>query len=151
MSSWTVALQAPLSMKFSRQEYQSGLPFPSPGDLTDLRDQTFISCLGGSFFTAEPPGKLASINRDINFILEEWNLSKYLKEERVSWNTWERASQEEGTASAKSNAWCHVRVARFWCGCRRGSCGERESPPRVCRIFSSISKNDFCLFVTPTY
>ena len=30
---WTVALQAPLSMEFSRQEYWSGLPFPSPGDL----------------------------------------------------------------------------------------------------------------------
>ena len=32
---WTVAHQAPLSMGFSRQEYQSGLPFPSPGDLPD--------------------------------------------------------------------------------------------------------------------
>ena len=30
---WTVAYQAPLSMGFSRQEYWSGLPFPSPGDL----------------------------------------------------------------------------------------------------------------------
>ena len=30
---WTVAHQAPLSMGFSRQEYWSGLPFPSPGDL----------------------------------------------------------------------------------------------------------------------
>ena len=29
---WTVARQAPLSMEFSRQEYWSGLPFPSPGD-----------------------------------------------------------------------------------------------------------------------
>ena len=30
--SWTIALQVPLSMGFSRQEYWSGLPFPSPGD-----------------------------------------------------------------------------------------------------------------------
>ena len=30
---WTVAYQAPLSMEFSMQEYWSGLPFPSPGDL----------------------------------------------------------------------------------------------------------------------
>ena len=30
---WVVAHQAPLSMRFSRQEYWSGLPFPSPGDL----------------------------------------------------------------------------------------------------------------------
>ena len=32
---WTVAYQAPLSMGFSRQEYWSGLPFPSPEDLPD--------------------------------------------------------------------------------------------------------------------
>ena len=32
---WTVALQAPLSMGFSRQEYWSGLPGPPPGDLPD--------------------------------------------------------------------------------------------------------------------
>ena len=32
---WTVALQAPLSIGFSRQEHWSGLPFPSPGDLTN--------------------------------------------------------------------------------------------------------------------
>ena len=32
---WTVAHQTPLSMRFSRQEYYSGLPFPSPGDLPD--------------------------------------------------------------------------------------------------------------------
>ena len=34
---WTVAHQAPLSMGFSRQEYCSGLLFPSPGDLPDPR------------------------------------------------------------------------------------------------------------------
>ena len=32
---WTVAHQVPLSVEFSRQEYWSGLPFPSPGDLPD--------------------------------------------------------------------------------------------------------------------
>ena len=32
---WTVAYRAPQSMGFSRQEYWSGLPFPSPGDLLD--------------------------------------------------------------------------------------------------------------------
>ena len=33
--SWTVACQAPLPVEFSRQEYWSELPFPSPGDLAD--------------------------------------------------------------------------------------------------------------------
>ena len=41
---WTLAHQAPLSMGFSRQEYWSGLPFPSPGDLPDPEDQTHVSC-----------------------------------------------------------------------------------------------------------
>ena len=35
-SPWTVACQVSLTMEFSRQEYWSGLPFPSPGDLPDL-------------------------------------------------------------------------------------------------------------------
>ena len=35
MTPWTVARQVPLSMEFSRQEYWSGLPFPSPEDLPD--------------------------------------------------------------------------------------------------------------------
>ena len=36
---WTIACQAPLSMGFSRQEYWTGLPFPSPGDLPDQRTE----------------------------------------------------------------------------------------------------------------
>ena len=54
---WTVAHQAPLSMGFSRQEYQSGLPFPSPGNLLDPGIELASAVLTGRFFTAEPPGK----------------------------------------------------------------------------------------------
>ena len=53
----TVALQAPLSMGFSRQEYCSVLPFPSPGDILDPGIETMSHILAGGFFTAEPPGK----------------------------------------------------------------------------------------------
>ena len=49
---WTVAHQAPLSMGFPRQEYWSGLPFPSPGGSYQPGDQTHI-CFAGGFFTAE--------------------------------------------------------------------------------------------------
>ena len=45
MTPWTVALQDPLSMGFLRQEFWSGLPFPSPGE------QTQVSCTVGRFFT----------------------------------------------------------------------------------------------------
>ena len=43
---WTVARQAPLSVRFSRQEYWSGLPCPAPGDLPNPGDQTSVSCTG---------------------------------------------------------------------------------------------------------
>ena len=54
---WTVARQDPLSMEFSRQEYWSGLPFPSPGDLPNLRIKLISPALAGRCFTTEPPGK----------------------------------------------------------------------------------------------
>ena len=49
---WTEARQVPLSMGFSRQEYWSGLPFPSPGDLSDPGIKP-VSCL--AFFATQPP------------------------------------------------------------------------------------------------
>ena len=42
---WTVARQVPLSMEFPRQEYWSGLPFPSPGDLPDTEIKPMSSAL----------------------------------------------------------------------------------------------------------
>ena len=57
---WTVAHQAPLSMGPSRQEYWNGLPFPTPGDLSDpgILPVSLVSpALAGGFFTTEPPGK----------------------------------------------------------------------------------------------
>ena len=51
---WTVARQAPLSMEFSRQEYWSELPFPSPGDFPNpgIEPKSFMSpALAGRFFT----------------------------------------------------------------------------------------------------
>ena len=42
---WTVACQASLSMEFSRQEYWSGLPGPPPGESSQPRDQTRVSCI----------------------------------------------------------------------------------------------------------
>ena len=53
---WTVAHQASLFMGFPRQEFWSGLPFPSPGDLPDLGIKPASPELAGGFFTTEPPG-----------------------------------------------------------------------------------------------
>ena len=57
---WTVAHQALLSMGFSRQEYWSGLPFSSPGDLADPGIEPVslsFPALAGGFFITEPSGK----------------------------------------------------------------------------------------------
>ena len=51
---WIVAHQAPVSMEFSRQEYWSGLPFPTPGDLPDLGIESVslvFPALAGGFCT----------------------------------------------------------------------------------------------------
>ena len=53
---WTVAYQASLSMGFSRQEYWSGLPLPSPGDLPDPGIEPGSPASEADALTSEPPG-----------------------------------------------------------------------------------------------
>ena len=54
---WTVTHQAPLSMEFSRQEYCTGLLFPSLRDLPDPEIEPLFPTLADRFFITEPPGK----------------------------------------------------------------------------------------------
>ena len=54
---WTVAHKAPLSLGFLRQEYRSGLPFPSPGNLPNPGMELESPALTGTLFTPESPGK----------------------------------------------------------------------------------------------
>ena len=57
MTTWAVAHQAPLSVAFPRQEYWSGLPFPSPGDLPDPGIEPRSPTLQVDSLLSEPPGK----------------------------------------------------------------------------------------------
>ena len=59
---WMVAYQAPWSMGFSRQEYWSGLPFPSPGDLPNPGTELGSPALQIDALPSEPPGKSRSSN-----------------------------------------------------------------------------------------
>ena len=63
---WTAALQAPPSMGFSRQEYWSGLPFPSPGDLPNPRIEPRSLALQAHSLPSESPEK-PSVNVHIFF------------------------------------------------------------------------------------
>ena len=54
---WTVAYQAPPAIGFSRQEFWSGLPLPSPGDLPNPGIKPRSSALQANSLQSEPPGK----------------------------------------------------------------------------------------------
>ena len=63
-TSWIVAYQAPLSKRFPRQEYWSGLPFPSPGDIPGMGRQgmaTHSSTLAWRIPRTDEPGRLQSL------------------------------------------------------------------------------------------
>ena len=67
----TIALQAPLSMRFSRQEWWSGLPWPSPGDLSDpgIEPMSLMTpALAGKFFTASTTWE-ASFSSELSSIM----------------------------------------------------------------------------------
>ena len=80
---WTVACQAPLSMEFSRQEYWSGLPFPSSGDLPDpgIKSRSsvlqVVSSIAGRFF----------------FFFTNWAIREVLREYYTKWNKSDRWRQ----------------------------------------------------------
>ena len=79
---WTIAYQAPLSMEFSRQEYWSGLLFPSPGDLPDPGIEPRSPTLQADASPSEPPGKPllkpSFIQRERNFLLRyKWHTTLY--------------------------------------------------------------------------
>ena len=61
MTPWTVALQAPPSVGFPRQEHWSGLPFPSPGDLPDPGIKPRFPALEDQFFTTSAAWKAPCI------------------------------------------------------------------------------------------
>ena len=68
---WTVAYQAPPPMGFSRQEYWSGFPFPSPEDLPNPRIEPWSLILQADTLPSEPPG-----NELINLISDSSAFSK---------------------------------------------------------------------------
>ena len=93
MTPWTVAYQASLSMGFSRQEYWSGLPFPSPGDLPDPGIEPGSPALQADALPSEPPGKSpdneekknnqgsprhAKFKRLVLHNREMWTIGKYM-------------------------------------------------------------------------
>ena len=89
---WTVICQAPLSMGFPRQEYWSGLPFPSPGYLSNPGIEPNSPALAGGFFTTEPQGKPKLYIQYIQFCVYlnkaalKTKANSYMKIKQYPWN-----------------------------------------------------------------
>ena len=77
---WIVAHQAPLPMKFSRKEYWTGLPFPSPGDVPNPEIEHRSPALQVDSLPSEPPGKPLQEGRR----LQTWMISKG----KLSYHSW---------------------------------------------------------------
>ena len=75
---WTLARQAPLPMGFSRQEYWSGLLFPSPGDLSNTGIEPGSPALQAVSLLTKPPGKPNGSASSICFFLLSRSLSLHL-------------------------------------------------------------------------
>ena len=71
LTPWTDSCQAPLSIGFPRQEYWSGLLFPSPGDLSQPGMELASPALAGGFFTTEPSGKPNVVVSSIDYLICE--------------------------------------------------------------------------------
>ena len=63
VTTWSVALQALLSMGFPRQEYWSGLPFPTPGDLPNPGIEPWSPALQADSLVSESPGKVLQASK----------------------------------------------------------------------------------------
>ena len=95
------ACQAPLSMGFSRQEYWSGLPFPSPGDLPDSGIEPRSPALADRFFTIEPCGK--------PYIKSQ---AREIKRNRILYDTPPRVMETK----TKINKWDLIKLKSFCTG-----------------------------------
>ena len=104
---WTVALQAPLPMEFSKQEYWSGLPFPSPGELPNLGIEPKSFTLQADSLLSKPPGKPYDKPRQC------------IKEQRHHFANKDPYSQSYGFSSSHVWIWNldhkEARVLKNWC------------------------------------
>ena len=106
---WIVAHQASLSLGFSRQEYWSGLPSPSSGDLPDPGIEPTSPALAGGLFATGPPGKLVWVPKTAIRLFANKNTSftsSFLVRGpegwcfKIRWNQMQAFNSKKGVASA---------------------------------------------------
>ena len=109
---WTIACQVPQSPGFTRQEYLSGLPFPSPGDFLDPRSNLHISCAGRQIFypwvTREAPLEAQSLGKtnlkDINtaYVVQDNSPAPWAEMELFQQSAWGHRKSHQTSKSCAS-------------------------------------------------
>ena len=107
---WTVAYQAPLSLGFSRQEYWSGLPFSSPGDLPNPGIEPRSPVLQADALPSEPPGKHINSKPQGNS-LRKIRLSLFYRYEKAKFKNTSLASTVGQTKSGCPKLACPFSLA----------------------------------------
>ena len=113
----TVAYQALLSMGFPRQEYWSGLPFPSPRDLPDPGTEATSSTLTGKFFTINLPGKVLvaqsclTLCDPMDYSLPSFSVHGILQARILEWVA---IPFSRGSSRARNHAWVFYIAGRFF-------------------------------------
>ena len=82
---WTIAYQSPSSMEFSRQEYWSGLPFSSPGDLPNPGIEPGSPALQADTLPSGPPGKRWTIKKAEHRRIDAFELWRWTRLLKVPW------------------------------------------------------------------
>ena len=119
---WTVPARLLCPWGFSRQEYWSGLPFPSPGHLPNPRFEPASPTLAGRFFTTEPPGKPILVSSLIH----------------ICWIT-ERCAEKEWVES------CVIEISKdghiHWPQGKKGSTFKRKDETQTSHVGRDVSTN----------
>ena len=107
MTPWTVAFQASPSMRFSRQEYWSGLPFPSPGDLPNPEIEPGSPALQADALPSEPPGKPHAYNSAplTSLVAQTVKRLPTMQEAWVRSLGWDAPLEEEMATHSSTFAW----------------------------------------------
>ena len=96
---------------FSKLEYWSGLPFPTPGDLLDPGIEFASPALAGRFFTTEPPGKLSLILSSVQFSCSVLSDSLWPPESQHARPPCPSPSPGIHSSSCPSSRWCHPAIS----------------------------------------
>ena len=142
MTPWTIALQAPMSMEFSRQQYWSRSPFPSPGNLSNPGIEPRSPVLQADSLPSESPGK-SKVSHILSLSLNHKTLSSHNCSVGQICSHWEPQAilgDEPGmlvSLKVKGGGywWDSVELMPFWSHVLGGQCPE----PQVQEQLSSFS------------